>query len=157
MKLWLLFSALLFALPTQAQFDISGEGHVFMANGTTQTFDFGFSLFRQDGRYRFIVGRYSLDVPAVPQKYSLALILQDDKHVWVSDFINEPLLGFELQIEQYQIKLFQDPDSDAKGQFILQVNDERFQFSRGPGQVSFLFNDSGIKDVRVDGMFKPQR
>ncbi|WP_445766069.1 hypothetical protein [Rheinheimera sp.] len=157
MKLWLLLSALLFALPVQAQFDISGEGSVFLVNGTTQQFDFGFSLFRQDGSYRFIVGRYNLDVPTVPQKYSLALILQDDKHVWVPDFINEPLLGFELKIEQYHIKLFQDPKSDAKGHFIVQLNDERFQFSRGPGQVSFLFNDNGIKEVRVDGMFKPQR
>lgn len=157
MKLWLLFSALLFAIPAQAQFDISGEGQVFLVNGTSQQFDFGFSLFRQDGSYRFIVGRYNLNVPTAPKKYSLSLILQDDKHVWVPDFINEPLLGFELQIEQYLIKLFQDPDSDAKGHFILQVNDERFQFSRGPGQVNFLFNDSGLKDVRIEGMFKPRR
>ena len=157
MKLWLLFSAFLLALPAQAQFDITGEGNVFLVNGTTQQFDFGFSLFRQDGSYRFIVGRYNLNVPTAPKKYSLALILQDDKHVWVTDFINEPLLGFELQIEQYRIKLFRDPDSDAKGHFILQINDERFQFRRGPGQISFLFNDRGIKDVRVDGMFKPRR
>lgn len=94
----------------------------------------------------------------MPQKYSLSLILQDDKYVWVSDFINEPLLGFELQIEQYHLRLFQDPEADkAKGNFVLQLNDERFMFSRGPGQVNFMFTEEGIKDVRVEGMFKPRR
>lgn len=156
MKVWLL-AALLFTLPAQAQFDIAGEGKVYLQNGSQQDFDFGFSFFRQDGTYRFIVGRYSLDVHTVPQKYSLSLILQDDKQVWVPDFINEPLLGFELQIEQYHLRLFQDPEAKSNGNFILQLNDERFMFSRGPGQVNFLFTERGIKDVRVEGMFKPRR
>lgn len=156
MRSWLL-AALLFTMPAQAQFDIDGEGKVSLVNGSEQVFDFGFSFFRQDGTYRFIVGRYSLDVHTVPQKYSLSLILQDDKQVWVPDFINEPLLSFELQIEQYHIRLFQDPEANSKGNFILQLNDERYQFSRGPGQINFLFTENGIKDVRVEGMFKPRR
>lgn len=156
MKLWLL-AALLFTLPAQAQFDIAGEGKVFLQNGSQQAFDFGFSFFRQDGTYRFIVGRHSLDVHTVPKKYSLSVILQDDKQVWVPDFINEPLRGFELQIEQYSLRLFQDPETNSRGNFILQLNDERFHFSRGPGQISFLFTEKGIKDVRVEGMFKPRR
>lgn len=156
MKRWL-FLLMLAALPASAQFDIAGEGKVYLVNGSQQAFDFGFSFFRQDGSYRFIVGRYNLDVHTVPQKYSLALILQDDKQVWVPDFVSDPVLGFELQIEAYKIRLFQDPESNAKGKFILQLNDERYQFSRGPGQVNFLFTDQGIKDVRVEGMFKPRR
>lgn len=156
MKAWLLVM-LLVTVPALAQFDIDGSGKVVMQNGRQQEFDFGFSLFRQDGRYRFIVGRHSLDVQTVPQKYSLFLILQDEKSVWVSDFINEPLEGFEFAIDEYQIRLFKDAESNAKGQFILQVNDERFQFSRGPGQINFLFTERGIKEVNVEGMFKPRR
>ncbi len=141
-----------------AQFDIYGEGTVQLANGKTQPFDFGFSYFRQDGQYRFIVGRYSLTVPSVPQKYSLALVLQDDKQVWVSDFINEPLIGFDLELEQYQIKLYQDNSRvNARGGFVLQLNDERYYFNRGPGQINFLFTEQGIKEVRVEGMFKPAK
>ncbi len=156
MKVWLL-TALLFTLPVQAQFDIAGEGKVYLLNGSEQTFNFGFSFFRQDGTYRFIAGRYHLDVHTVPQKYSLTLILQDDKQVWVPDLINTPLLGFELQLEGYHLRLFQDPQASARGDFVFQLNDERFQFSSGPGQVNFLFTEAGIKEVRVKGMFKPKR
>lgn len=153
-----LFFLVLISPNSYAQFDIYGEGTVQLANGQKQPFDFGFSYFRQDGQYRFIVGRHSLFVPSVPQKYSLALVLQDDKHVWVTDFINEPLTGFDLALEQYQIKLYQDNSlTNVRGGFVLQLNDERYHFNRGPGQVNFLFTEQGIKEVRVEGMLKPAK
>ena len=153
----ILFTGLLFSAASHAQFDISGEGKVHLVTGKSQEFDFGFSYFRQEGSYRFIVGRHTLTVQSVPQKYSLALILQDE-HVWVPDFINEPINGFEVKIDDYTIKLYQDPEaSNAKGNFVVQLNDEQFHFSRGPGQINFLFTEDGIKDVRVEGMFKPRR
>ncbi|MDX1392499.1 MAG: hypothetical protein R3241_08965 [Rheinheimera sp.] len=149
---------LLFGSAANAQFDISGAGKVHLVNGGSQEFDFGFNYFRQEGSYRFIVGRYSLTVSSVPKKYSLALILQNDKQVWVPDFINEPLAGFELQIENYSLKLYQSPDAvKAKGNFVFQLNDEQYYFDKGPGQVNFLFTEEGIKDVRVEGMFKPRK
>jgi hypothetical protein len=148
---------LLFSGFSNAQFDISGEGKVYLLKGSTQQFDFGFSYFRQEGSYRFIVGRHSLTVSSVPKKYSLSMILQNDNQVWVPDFINEPLNGFELELDGYQLKLFRDPDSDAKGQFVFKLNSETFYFERGPGQVNFLFTEDGIKDVRVEGMFKPRK
>ena len=155
----LLCFALLF-LPTAsyAQFDIAGKGKVFLNTDKSQDFEFGFRYFRQEGSYRFIVGRHNLTVNSVPRKYSLALILQDDESVWVPDIANEPIRGFELQIGDYSIKLQQDSEADnAKGNFVLHLNDEQFHFSRGPGQINFRFTEDGIKDVRVEGMFKPRR
>lgn len=140
-----------------AQFELDGSGSVLLTNGRTEHFDFGFSYFRQDGDYRFIVGRQSITVPSVPQKYSLVLILQNNEFVWVPDFINEPLDGFEFSLQQHNIKLYKDEKSQARGKYILQVNDERFQFSTGPGQINFYFTEQGIKEIRVEGMYKPRR
>lgn len=140
-----------------AQFDLNGIGSVVLSNGRTEPFDFGFSYFRQEGEYRFIVGRQSINVPSVPQKYSLVLILQNEEFVWVPDFINQPITGFEFNLQQHHIQLFKDETSRARGKYILQVNEERFQFSRGPGQINFYFTEQGIKDIRVEGMFKPRR
>ena len=154
----LLCAALLFTPLSQAQFDISGEGKVTLTDNSSKTFDFGFSYFRQDGTYRFNAGKQSLNVPSVPQKYSIAVILQDNSHVWVPDFVNEPLSSFELQLEQYSIKLFADPLAvNAPGNFVLQLNDETYYFNRGPGQINFYFTETGIRDVRVEGMFKPRK
>ncbi|WP_333609308.1 hypothetical protein [Arsukibacterium sp.] len=156
----MLLSTLLWLVPTAAwaQFEIDGEGSLLLANDRTVEFDYGFSYYLQEGQYRFIVGRQSLNVPSVPQKYSLALILQQDKAVWVPDFINDPLLGFELTIDDYVIKLYQDDSArQAPGRFVVSLNGELFHFSRGPGQINFYFTEQGIKEVRVEGMFKPRR
>lgn len=141
-----------------AQFDLVGEGEVVLLNGQHQPFDFGFSYFRQDGNYQFIVGRNSLTVPSVPKKYSLALILQDDSQVWVPDFINSPIQQFSLSIEDHKIRLFIDAEATkARGNFILDVDGDRYQFSRGPGQINFYFTEQGLKEIRVEGMYKPRR
>lgn len=157
MRVIVLCILLLFSTNSLAQFDINGEGTVYLANGRSQQFDFGFSYFRQEGSYRFIVGRYNLVVQSVPKKFSLSLVLQEDSHVWVTDFINEPLLGFVLEIDEYRLKLFQEKADDDTSVFVFQLNDEKFYFDKAPGQVNFLFNDDGIKDVRVEGMFKPRK
>ncbi|MDP5134491.1 hypothetical protein ORJ04_00835 [Rheinheimera baltica] len=149
---------LLVSISSRAQFDITGEGKLYPVKGASQEFDFGFSYIRREGSYRFIVGRYNLTVQTVPEKYALALILQNDQHVWVPDFINEPLVGFELKIENYTIRLYQDTETNPdKANFVLQLNDENYYFSSGPGQINFLFSEEGIKDVNVKGMFKPRR
>lgn len=154
----LLFTALLFAPLSHAQFDISGEGKVTLSDNSSKTFDFGFSYFRQDGTYRFNAGQHSLNVSSVPKKYSIAVILQDNSTIWVPDFINGPLRSFELNLDQYSIKLFTDPQAvNAPGNVVLQLNNETFYFNRGPGQINFYFSETGIRDVRVEGMFKPRK
>lgn len=158
MQYLLLVTTMLFAPLSYAQFNISGEGKVTLTDNSSKTFDFGFSYFRQDGTYRFIVGEQSLNVSSVPKKYSIAVILQDNSTVWVPDFINEPLSSFELQLDKYSIKLSADPNATkAPGNMVLQLNNETFYFNRGPGQINFYFSESGIRDVRVEGMFKPRK
>ena len=41
----ILFTGLLFSATSDAQFDISGEGKVYLATGKSQEFDFGFNPF----------------------------------------------------------------------------------------------------------------
>lgn len=148
----------LFTAPTQAQFDITGTGSLLRADGTTEQVTFGFKYFRQDGNYYFVAGQQQLVVPSVPQKYSLTLVIQKDNSVWLSEFTNDPLFGFELNMGAHKIKLFKDPlNTRARGNFILDVDGELFQFSIGPGRVNFLFEEKGIKEIRIEGMYKPGR
>jgi hypothetical protein len=155
-RCWLLL-LLVIAPPVTAQFDLDGTGSVILSNGRTESFDFGFSYFRQDGDYRFIVGRQSIIVPSVPKKYSLVVILQDEEYVWVPDFINQAISGFDFNLEQHKIQLFKDEKSQARGKYILLVNNEKYQFSTGPGQINFHFTEQGIKEITVEGMYKPRR
>lgn len=149
---------LLFSTLAHGQFDIAGNGSVHRADGTTEPVTLNFKYFRQDGDYHFVAGQQQLVVPSVPQKYSLTVVLQKDNSVWLSEFTNDPLLGFDLKIGSQNIKLYKDPmATKARGNFVLDVNGDVFQFSTGPGRINFLFKEDGIKEVRIEGMFKPGR
>ncbi|MDX1676630.1 hypothetical protein [Arsukibacterium sp.] len=155
MKIIIVVFSLLMSFPVFAQFQLTGKGTYTLLDGKTVPFQHGFSYIRKEGQYHFSVGKQSLTVNSVPQKYSLALILQNDDEVWVPDFVNAPLRRFEYEISGFSLKLTQEPDiKDGRGNFILHYDGGRYRFNRGPGQVNFIFNEDGIERVEIKGMFK---
>lgn len=149
---------LFFPLFTWAQFDLSGAADLTLENGQQKQLTYSFRYFRQEGNYHFVAGEQKLVVPSVPQKYSIALILQDNKDVWVPDFSKMPVQGFHFSIGGNTIVLRRDPAvTEAPGNFTLQLNDEIFYFNRGPGQINFYFSEEGIKEVKIEGMLKPRK
>ncbi|KKO44168.1 hypothetical protein WG68_17070 [Arsukibacterium ikkense] len=155
MRIITLVISLLFSLPALAQFQLMGKGSYTLQDGKTIPLQYGFSYIRKDGEFYFSAGKQSLTVSSLPQKYSLTLILQNENEVWVPDFVNAPLAGFEFEIADFDLKLTQDPDlKDGRGNYILYYDGGRYRFSRGPGQVNFVFNDEGIARVEIKGMLK---
>ncbi|WP_237709368.1 hypothetical protein [Alishewanella jeotgali] len=149
---------LIFSLAAKADFKLDGQLSLHLSNGEREQKAFPLSLIREQGAYLFSVGELTTRLPSPLQKYSLALVLQHEQEVWVTDFSPQPLQGFNLQLPGYEISLYRDPQArTARGRFVLQMNEELYYFSRGPGQINFLFNDQGISEVRVQGMFKPRR
>lgn len=157
MKLLPLYCVLLLlASACHAQFVITGQGKMQPLTGDSQTFNFGFSYVRQEGSYRFNAGSQSLKVHTLPKKYSVVLILQDNKQVWIPDFSEQAVNSFDLELGDYKLKLYKDPTAlKARGNFVFRLNEDTYYFNRGPAQINFLFAEDGITDVRVEGMFKP--
>lgn len=155
---YLLLALLFVSFCSHATFSYEGEVKLHFTNGEQRTQKFPLALVREAGNYLFYVGTQSARVSAPPQKYALSLILQHDREVWVSDFTNQPLQGFSLSIADYNIVLKQDQQATAaRGRFILEFGDETYFFSRGPAQVNFKLEPSGIVEVEIRGMFKPRR
>jgi hypothetical protein len=141
-----------------ADFSIEGKLALQFSDGRQQQQVFPIQLIREQGNYLFSAGSQQTRLNAPLQKYSLALILQNDQNVWVTDFANQPLTGFLLEIAGYEIALRRDPQArTARGNYQVQFNDEIFYFSSSPGQINFLFNEQGIAEIQVKGMFKPRR
>ncbi|MCC5450939.1 hypothetical protein LMJ53_04200 [Rheinheimera sp. UJ51] len=141
-----------------ADFKYHGQLQLQTASGEQRQQIFTLQLKREAGAYEFTVGQQQSRFAMPPQSYSLALILQDDSEVWVTDFINQPLHGFTLQLGQYLIKLSKDDNArSARGRFVLEINDESYYFSKGPAQINFNLSDNGINELQVRGMFKPKR
>ncbi|GHG64080.1 hypothetical protein GCM10010919_10390 [Alishewanella longhuensis] len=155
---FLVLALLLVSFCSQATFNYEGEVALHYVNGEQRTQKFSLALTREAGNYLFQVGSQSARVAAPPQKYALSLILQHDREVWVTDFTDQPLQAFVLTIADYKIILKQDQQATAaRGKFILQFGDETYFFGRGPAQINFKLEPSGIVDIEIRGMFKPRR
>lgn len=141
-----------------ASFQLEGKLQLHYQNGKKVTQTFPIKLTREEGAYQFHAGILKTRLNSPPQKYSLSLILQNNEDIYVTDFTNEPLQAFQLDIAGYSISLSRELHARAApGRYVVKMNDEIFYFSRGPGQVNFLFNSDGISEVKIQGMFKPRR
>lgn len=157
MKHWVLV-LLLFSCIVKADFNHTGDLQLHLLNGDQRSQAFVMSLTTEAGAYLFQVGTQSVRLPSPPQKYSLSLVLQQDREVWVTDFANQALQAFTLTIANYQFSLKQDPiATNARGRFVLQIGEESYYFGRGPAQINFLLNENGITEIEIRGMFKPRR
>lgn len=157
MKHWVLV-LLLFSCIVKADFNHTGDLQLHLLNGDQRSQAFVMSLTTEAGAYLFQVGTQSARLPSPPQKYSLSLVLQQDREVWVTDFANQALQAFTLTIANYQFSLKQDPiATNARGRFVLQIGEESYYFGRGPAQINFLLNENGITEIEIRGMFKPRR
>tara|TARA_R110002126_G_scaffold10245_88_gene46836 strand:+ start:601 stop:1092 length:492 start_codon:yes stop_codon:yes gene_type:complete len=155
MKVFTLVISLLFSLPAFAQFQIMGNGSYTLQDGKTVPIQYGFSYIRKEGEFHFSAGKQSLKVSSLPQKYSLALILQNEDEVWVPDFVNAPVTALNFEINGFELKLTQEAElKDGRGNYVLHFDGGRYRFDRGPGQVNFVFDDDGITRVEIKGMFK---
>ncbi|MCH8537254.1 MAG: hypothetical protein LAT66_05705 [Alkalimonas sp.] len=151
-----LLLAMVTTFPAYAYFEVEGEGLVYLKNGETRPFDFGFTYTRKDGRNVFLVGRHSLVVQQVPQKYSLALVLHQETYVWVKDFINEPIIGFDFEIDGHRLKLYREEGLRERGSYVIEINGIRHHFSRNIGQINFYFKPQGIDRVEPESFLRPR-
>ncbi|MCC5826635.1 hypothetical protein [Alkalimonas sp.] len=148
---------LIFSFPAQAYFEVQGSGVVQLKDGTSRLVEFGFTFTRIDGRNTFIAGPHKLAVQQVPQKYSLSLVLHNSDYVWVADFANAPLIGFDFKIAGHHIKLYKEEGLRMPGSFVIEIDGIRHHFSRNIGQIDFTFDQSGIKGLEPKSFLRPRQ
>lgn len=110
--------------------------------------------FSDDGNLqKFIIGENQYKVPGKPEKYSIAILLQDNNFVWVQEFHSKPLKSFTWQLGEHKISLYKEIlRKPVKGDYILSIDDKDYFFNNRLAQITFIFNDEGIESFDVSGM-----
>lgn len=157
-----LIVTLLLALASQsalADFKVSGPLTLTTAAGEQQQTRFDFAFTSGAEGFVFQAGPQQLAVDEVPKRYTLSLVLHKNSEVWVTDFSKQPLTSLQWQIGPHLIKLYKQAQVPAQpGDMVLEVDGLRhFFITKRPAQVHFLFNEQGIRELRVEGTFKPKR
>ncbi|WP_337840411.1 hypothetical protein [Rheinheimera sp.] len=142
-------------------FEVPGKGSMTLANGETQPLMFSFAYKQANSGFVFQAGQQEVEVADVPEKYTLALVLHQDKEVWVTDWVNEPIASFDWTLGQYHLVLKKNTDpklaTKARGGFVLSVNGTLYFFHKNMAQLKFHFDATGLKELSVEGMFTPGR
>lgn len=103
--------------------------------------------------HTFQVGKHKFNVSGKPESYSIAMLLQPNNLVWVQEFAKGQFESFSLDIGDYKFKLIKKIlNEPVKGDYILSVNNVDYFFQQSLAQITFMFDDDGIKEVEVDGM-----
>lgn len=152
-------AAWFFSAASLAEFQLNGPVQLTLADGSQQQTEFGFAFLQHEGAYQFKLGPHEMAVEEVPKRYTLALMLNKDQHVWARDFSKTPVSGFQWQIGKHQLKLFKQKLQPARpGDFVLLIDDLRYHFIEGrPAQIHFHFDEKGITEIEVEAMLQPKR
>lgn len=144
-----------------AYFDVPGQGQLTLLDGTKQSLQFGFSFKQQNGTEVFKAGIQEVEVAELPSKYTLALVLHQDEQIWVTDWSNKPLQGFEWSLGKHSFKLGKNTNpkfkDKARGGYVLMFDNTPYFFHKNMAQIKFHFNKDGVSEVRIEGMFTPGR
>lgn len=161
MKISFAILTLLWASNCLASFEMPGQGYAELSCGTSESVDFGFALKKQDESYVFTAGNQQVNVPDVPERYTLVMVLHQDKEVWIPDWFDKPLQSFDWSIAGKRIQLKQNTDSrsidKARGGFVVLVDETPYFFHSNTAQLKFHFNQEGLQDLRIEGMFTAKR
>ncbi len=76
-----------------------------LLDGSKQSLQFGFAFTQKNGTEVFQAGVQEVEVAELPDKYTLALVLHQEEQIWVTDWINQPLQGFEWTLGKHSFKL----------------------------------------------------
>ncbi len=157
-----MFSAalMLFSTTVSADFNFTGQAKLALADGSESTVPFGFSFLKAQEGYSFSLGQHQMDVEEVPKRFTLAIVLNDKNQVWVTDFSDKPLNGFNWSLPPHNIQLVKQPDLVPKrpGDFSLLINGARYHFTeKKRGLIHFNFTEKGIDSINVEAMLMPKR
>jgi hypothetical protein len=157
-----MFSAtlMLFSSAVSADFNFTGQAKLHAVDGQASTIPFGFSFLKAAEGYIFSLGEHQMEVEEVPKRFTLALVLNEQNQVWVTDFSKSPLHGFDWNIAPHSIQLVKQHDLVPKrpGDYTLLINGTRYHFTeKKRGLIHFNFNEKGIDTITVEAMVMPKR
>jgi len=144
---------LLAAAPGHADFNLEGALTLHYPTGSKKEIDMPIAYTGKEYEHKFKVGKMEYSVSGRPEKYSFALVLQKNNYMWVQEFSKGYFESFDWQIGDRKIRLYkQILSKPVKGDYILSIGEKDYFFQQNLAQLTFIFDEEGIKEIEVDGM-----
>ena len=152
-SLILSISMMTFSSVTIADFSLEGELKAVDPRGKVIKRDMPMAFKQVGDDFKFKIGKFEYKVAGRPEKYSIAIVLQENNFVWVQEFNKRPIKSFEWQLGDHNIRLYKEVlNKPVKGDYILAIDDKDYFFKNKLAQITFNYNDEGIEEITVDGM-----
>lgn len=141
------------SLPSFAEFELPGKGVIRYSTGVEKPFNFGFAWSPVEDKFTIGSKAYNMDLP---ESYSVAITLsKDDSQVWVQEFAQSFIEGFDWEIGDHKIILrkatFAQP---VKGNYVLSLDGVDYFLMKNNISITFNFEHRGLTSVRLEGVTK---
>lgn len=136
-----------------ADFNIPGKATITYPTGVTKQVDLSFAFKPIDGQQHFVAGKLKMATSAVPERYSVSILLTKQGEAWVQEFGQGYFSEFDYQLGDYNIQL-KKTDRDVKGNYLLVLNGKNHLFDTNTVQLIVKFNDEGIEGLQLEGSIK---
>ncbi|RUO26088.1 hypothetical protein CWE09_05015 [Aliidiomarina minuta] len=109
--------------------------------------------FQENSRgWYFRAGSEQLYMKKPPKAYNLIINLDGRGQAFVSDFSQKPVTHFQINIEDYEIELFQA--SDIAYGMRLRINDRQFLFDSAHPRIRFELSEEGLGHVIAESTLR---
>ena len=138
---------------SHADFSLNGALTLKFPTGTKQEIDMPIAYKGSEYDHKFRVGKMEYTVSGRPERYSFALVLQKNNYMWVQEFAKGYFESFDWTIGDKKIRLYKEIlAKPVKGDYILSIGETDYFFQQNLAQLTFIFDEEGIKEIEVDGM-----
>lgn len=135
-----------------------GKGSLTYPSGRTEPLSFRFAFRNENGQNYFYAGNQKVATDEVPPSYTLNLIVSKSGELFVGEFAQGSLHGFDLTIGEQRVwvrKLPEDEQSDSViGNYRVQIDNRNMLLDTTHPTVVFEFGEDGITGINGSGYKK---
>ncbi|WP_241968771.1 hypothetical protein [Idiomarina tyrosinivorans] len=135
-----------------------GKGTVTYPSGRVDNINFDFEYKTVFDEHYFRAGQSQIHVDEVPPNYILNMIINDAGNIYVAEFSNGFLHGFDFHLGKHRVwvrKLPEDErDGEIMGDFLVKIDDKDYLFNTTHPTVIFEFDENGVADISGSGYIK---
>lgn len=157
-KTCLALSFISLSMPALADWVEPVKGTITYPSGRTAPLDYKFAFLNENGQTYFHAGQQKVATNSVPPNYILNMIVSKNGELYVPEFAQGSLHGFDLRVGEHHIRITKKPTAEgeqaALSDYRVLIDDRNMLLDTTHPTIMFEFDDTGLIGINGSGYKK---
>lgn len=146
------------SLPAFADWVEPLKGTITYPSGRTAPLDYQFAFLNDNGQTYFHAGKQKVATDSVPPNYILNMIVGKNGDLYVPEFAQGSLHGFDVRVGDHRIRIQRTAPTDSKqaslNDYRVLIDDRNMLLDTTHPTIMFEFDDTGLIGINGSGYKK---